>query len=273
MTLPRRTSRLAAGLGIAGASVLLLAAPAAADTSQATARAAFVSLLGAPVLDTGTAEAENDGTQDPVVDSSSTGVLGGQTLLTAGVLAQSARANPDGTSAACAGAVGSGGTIQIGEADDCTANIGTPDGVTLNLGGTGAAATLGADAIFAECTASTTGATGQANLINLELNGDPLVVTGGVDQSIDVGGLATVTVNEQTPIAGGGIRVVALRVVLLEGLTGTALAEIVIGEVTCGPNAVGPIVSIFSGPALPAAATGAAVVGVAFVVRRRRQTA
>jgi len=275
----RRTSRLTAGLGIAGATVLLLAGPAAADTSNATARAALVEVLGAPVLDTGTEVASSDGTGGDVLSSDSTSILGGQTLLVAGVLAQAALARANGTSAACAGAVGDGGTIQIGANNACTATIGTPGGVQVNLNA--GIATLGADAIYAECTATTAGETGFATLLNADilLLGAPLPIDVAVNPApntpvLNIPGIASLILNEQSPTPDGGLMVRALHLTLADNIvTGDPLGEVIIGEVTCGPNAVTGPISIFSGPALPLAATAAVGVGAVTIIRRRRQTA
>lgn len=280
MTFTRRTSRLAAGLGIAAAGVLLLAGPAAADTSQATANAAHVTLGSSSVLNTGQVAASNDGTGQVKTGSQTTSVLGTQTLLTAGVLAQDAVARNNGTSAACAGAVGSGGIIQVGAAGGCTTTIGTPAGVTVNL--SPGLATLGADAVFAQCAASSTGApTGSATIVNgnIFLLGAPLPIVlqanpAANGATINVPGIASVKLNEQITNANGSLTVNALHVTLLPNALGSSLADIVIGSVTCGPNAVAPGTPLFAGPALPAALAGAALVGgVAFTRRRRRLAA
>ncbi len=292
MNFIRGSSRLATGLAIAGTTVLLLAGPASADTSQARATAATVTLLNTSILDTGEVAASNDGTTETVTGQAGTVVLGGVTLLTAGVLAQDATAETNGTSAACAGAVGSGGSIQVGAALDCTANIGTPDGVTLDLGGAllpniipGLPAidnlfTLGADAIYAECTATTAGETGSATLVDANIflsilgitTPTPLDANPGPNTQINVLNLGVITTNEQINNPDGSLTVNALHIELLPTITGTTAADIIIGSVTCGPNAVTAPISLVSGPALPVALTATAAVG-AVVFLRRRQTA
>jgi hypothetical protein len=253
--------------------VLLLAGPAAADTSQARATAARVTLLNASVLDTGQVAASNDGSGEVKTGATSTTILAGQTLLTAGVFAQDATAGSDGTSAACAGAVGAGGLVQIGPSGGCTATIGTPDGVTVNLNP--GLATIGADAIYAECTATTAGETGRATLVdaNIFLLGTPLPIALATapapNQGLTVPNIASVVLNEQINNPDGSLTVNALHITLLGG----NLADIIVGSVTCGPNAVTPPVSIFAGPALPAAAAAAMAVGATVFVRRRRMAA
>ncbi len=277
-TLTRRTSRLAAGMGIAASAVILLAGPAAAThTSQARATAAIVEVLGASILDTGEVVATNDGTGNGQVKtgSNSTTVLAGQTLLTAGVLAQDAAAGDDGSSAACAGALGQGGIIQIGPAGGCVPTIGAPDGVTVNLNP--GLATLGADAIYAECTDTRDAApVGRATLVdaNIFLLGQPLPTTLATapapNQGLDIPGIASLVLNEQTTNADGSLTVNALHITLLaNAVTGSPAADIIIGSVTCGIPV--PDINIFAGPAIPMALTGAAVVGATFFIRRRRQ--
>jgi len=280
---------MAIGAGIAGTALLLAASPAAADTSTASATAASVKLGAAPILDTGAVVATNagpGGAGQVKTGAPTSTALGGQTLLTAGVLAQDASAtnvNDNGgnigLSAACAGAVGQGGVLQVGPGGGCVPTLGTPNGVNLNLNP--GLVTLGADAIFAQCTASSKGApTGSATLVNANIFvlGAALPISLSAaptpNQGVSVPGIASIILNEQIPLAGGGLTVNALHITLLGNvLTGQPVADIIVGSVTCGPNAIAPDVSIFSGPALPAAAAGAAVVGLTYVVRRRRQPA
>jgi len=302
MTILRRTSRLTAGLGIAGASLLLLAGPAAADTSQAQATAARVKVGTSTAVSTGPVSATNAGPGGPGEvppggSRSSVSVFPGLQLVTAGAFAQEARAlnvNDNGgnlgISYACAGALGGASAVlAIGANGSCTASNVAPGGVTVNLTpGTGLAS-LAADAVYARCTANSKGLpTGSSTIVNLSLGAlgiapIALVANGTVNQNplagvsaatLALANIASITMNEQTfspgPGAtnGGRITVRALHIVLLNDAS-----DIVIGEAICGPNAIALDVSIFSGPALPVAATGAAIVGVAFFVRRRRQAA
>jgi hypothetical protein len=281
MTFTRRSSRLLAGLGIAGTTVLLVAGPAAADTSQAKATAATVTLFNSSIVNTGQVTATNDGTvaaPGTVSGNGGTVVLPGQTLLSAGVLSQIAVANPNGTSAACAGAVGTNGVIQIGPNGVCTGTGGITGGVTVNLQGL---ATIRADVLLAQCTASSTGApTGSATIVNANafLLGAPLPIaitptTAANQGPINIPGLATVFLNEQVTNPDGSLTVNALHVQLLPGALGTTGADVVVGSVTCGPNAQTGAGSLFAGPALPVSLAGAAAVGGLTVLRRRRRLA
>lgn len=126
-------------IGAAGASAVILslmAGPAfAATVSQSRATALDGKLLGQTVVGTGTDTATNDGST-PIVTKSTTGTISalpGQTAVNTGVLAQTAVANDDGTSAACGGILGEGGTITIGQSGDCTPNDGTTTAL-INLG-------------------------------------------------------------------------------------------------------------------------------------------
>ena len=286
MTITRRTSRLAAGLGIAGAAVLLLASPAAADTSQATANAATLQLGGSPLATTGLCTSTNPGdgaATNTCGQSNNLSVLGTQTAIQAGLLVQQAVANGDGTSAACAGLVGPGGTIQIGAGGTCAVGgTPTPGGVVVDLGGLGV---VRADAILAQCTASSTG----GSTLGVQLVNATIALLGGTptpliseptpnSTPINLGPLATVTLNRQPaqvpPPPAGSVSTTALDLTVLGGLPGSPpLVRLTIGTVSCGPNAVTDPISIFAGPALPTALAGAALVGGTFFLRRRRSLA
>jgi hypothetical protein len=264
------------------AALLLVAAPAAlADTSQASGRAATLQLVGQPLVDTGVRAASNDGSGETVTGPTSPtlGVLGGQNVLAAGVLAQAARANNDGTSAACAGAVGAGGVIQIGDSGECTAQNGAPGGVVVNLA---PLTTLTADAIFASCTAASDGTTSatvsivngkvvtglpgaQTTLLNLPLNAAP-------NTGLSIPSVVTLMLNEQPANQEpGSITTTALHLQVLGALNGGA--DLKIGEVTCGPNASTNEIPTFVAKGLPLSAAVVGVVGTVWFVRRRRTSA
>jgi len=279
---------MATGLLVAGAS------PALADTSTASANAATLSLGGAPLVTTGTCTVTHPSNSGlpPVVCSPGTGagqttpalsLLGTQTAIQAGALVQQAVANPSppftstpATSAACAGLVGPGGTIQIGAGGTCTPI--TPGGVVIDLGGL---ATLRADAILAECTATSNpqGGTTNVQLVNAQIT----LLAGGViplasspaanTTVLGLGPLLTVTTNKQlTGALPGQVGTTALDVSVLGLVPGLPpLVHLTIGTVTCGPNAIAPDVPVIPLKGLPIALATVAGVGViALVVRRRR---
>ncbi|MQA32752.1 hypothetical protein [Modestobacter roseus] len=281
-----RSSLRRPGLVVAAAAtalVLLPAGTALADTSTATANAAWVTALGATVS-TGTESVRNDGSQATVTSTNGTGAtaLAGQSLITAGTFVQTARAFADGSSAACAGLVGSGGSLTVNDDGSCTVRAGT-GGVRLNLTGGLNAATVRADAITASCTAKAGGAvSGKASLANARV-----VVAGllplplasqaapntGVDVEVLGATVAKLVLNEQAVAADASsgtdrITVSALDVVVLSPAVTAA-----IGTVTCGGN-----VKVYPTPAVPlhAATSGGALAVLAAwallarrVVRRR----
>jgi hypothetical protein len=283
-----RILRVAVGVALAAAPVLLLAGPAAADTAQARAQGARVTTLGGPVAETGERVAIDDGlTGGQEVGSTNTGLPAGQTLITSGTFGQEARAGGDGTSAACAGAFGQGGGILDAPGDACVVVNGGPDGSLLvDLNQRGA---FQATAVYAECTATSGGApTGRTTLTDAVLslygffNGglhipvvwNPDPPPNDVVDFEDSTSYAAITFNEQIPIPGGGLTVNAVHMTLPPNQAeGLPQADIVIGSVTCGPNADTDKVPIFAGPALPAAVVGAAAVLGTWFARRRRRVA
>lgn len=128
--------RLASVVGaFALSTVAITPALAAAPVSQAGANAVTLSVAGS-ANGTGDATATNDGTTETKTgqETPPLSVLGGQDLLKAGVLAQEATAGSDGTSAACAGFAGDGGSVlNIGESrclspgDQVSATLGDLD--------------------------------------------------------------------------------------------------------------------------------------------------
>lgn len=128
------------GVIVAGLIAASTPAVAAGTVSQATAQAVNLN-LGAGALTVAESPtptvATNDGTGGNTVVHGNPAVsgLGGETFLTAGALAETAVANTDGSSYGCAGTVGQGGDIQIGQnGQTCTPQSGTTGGVTVDLG-------------------------------------------------------------------------------------------------------------------------------------------
>jgi hypothetical protein len=282
MTRPRSLAKKLVMVGTVGlAMAVFIASPAYADTSQSTASALQISLFGGGLASSGTTTASNDGTTETLTGTQfpTLAVLGGQTVLTAGVLGQVSRAFNDGTSAACAGVLGPNGVITVGPTLNCLV---TPDPVVLTLGVVGIATiSLQADAIYSNCSATSAPATatGSSTLVNarivstvlgidtplLSLAASPAPNTG-----INLPGILSLVLNGQVTGAGT-ISVNALQLTVLGG----SLAGVSIGSVTCGPNAVAPPV-----PAIPLAGAPIAFGIAAFAViaggivwRRRRLAA
>jgi hypothetical protein len=276
---PSNTGRRVGVVGAIAAVLLLVSAgPARADTSQASARAVSLTLFQQPVVDSGTATATNDGSGETKTGPTSPalGVLGAQSVLGAGVLAQNAVSRNDGTSAACAGVVGAGGIIQIGPAGDCAVSQASPGGVVLNLA---PLTTLTADAILAQCTAASNGTTTstvtivngkvttgtppvETTLLSLPLHADP-------NTGLSIPAVVTLMLNEQTsPPPAGSVATSALHLQLLGGL-GTG-ANLTIGAVACGPNASTNEIPTFVAKGLPLSALVVGGIGATVWVHRRR---
>jgi hypothetical protein len=267
----RLAGRAAAVLAMAGALLAFVATDAGADTSTATAQAINLTIGGGSLLSSGTNSASNPGGAPTVTvgSSPSLSILGVQTVVGAGVLVQTAVATGTGTSAACAGLVGGGGSIQIGPTGACTVIGATPNGVVLNLPGL---VTLTANAIIEECTASSTGPpTASAQLVNASLAvlGQPAVslpINPTAGQSVSAF-LLTLGLNVQTTPTAGEITGTALNLNVLN------LVNLSIGNVTCGPNAATAATSAFPAKSLPIVGGTLlvmAAVAVPLYVRRRR---
>ncbi|WP_434740501.1 choice-of-anchor P family protein [Micromonospora sp. SH-82] len=277
--LTRVATALVGGLAMA----VLAASPAMADTSQSTASALQISLLGGGLASSGSASATNDGTTESIsgnVNPPLT-VLGTQTVITAGVLGQAVRAFNDGTSAACAGVLGAGGSITIGAGGACTATPGAA--VNLVLGTNGLATiTLVADALYSSCTAtSSPSATGSASLVNarivstvlgipttlLSLPANPAPNTG-----LSIPGLLDLTLNGQTSSGTGQLTVTALNLTALGG----SLAGVTVGSAGCGPNAIAPpipVIPLAGAPIALGLSALAAGTGGGILLHRRRRAA
>jgi len=250
------TRRTCIALAAMAVVIVGAAGPALADTSLATAQAATVGLLGQPALSTGQVVASSDGTSQTRTGNRTPALslLGGQTLLTTGAAFQDAVANTDGTSAACAGVVGPNGTAQVGPNQTCVVS-GAPTGVVVNLG----AAVLRADVITAECTArsngTTTGgttlanaritdATGAVTLLALPANPAP-------NTALSLPGVVDLVLNRQSGGAGQ-LSVTALDLSVLGAVNSGA--QVRLGTVTCGPNALTAPIPLLSRAGLPVVA-------------------
>jgi hypothetical protein len=131
-------------------------------------------------------------------------------------------------------------TVNASTSGDTSTGSSTATGSLENLGVLGTALTgyaISADAIQATCTdnapAAPTGSTTVANLkvgtnsvLNVTLSSSDAPV------SLNIPNVASVVVNEHT-LSGGVLTINALHITLL----GAQAADIIIGHVTCGPNA------------------------------------
>lgn len=273
--LRRRAGRASVALALTSILGLAVAGPALADTSQATAQAATLVLLGQPTLSTGQVVASNDGTSQTKTGTTAPALslLGGVGALSTGALFQDAVANSNGTSAACAGVVGPNGTVQIGPAASCVVSQ-NPGGVVINLG----LVVIRADAITAGCAASSNGTTSTTvTLVNARVT-DPtgavtllsLPVNPAPGTGLNVAGVAGLTLNDQSSSAPGQVSVTALHLTLLSGVS--AGQELRLGTVTCGRNALTAPTSLVPAAGLPAAGATILAGAVLFWFVRRRSS-
>ncbi len=128
--------RLASTIGATVLTVMAVApAMAAAVVSQSGANAVTLSVAGNGT-GSGNVSATNDGTTEHTSGDATppVSILAGQSLFNGGVLAQEATARADGTSAACAGLAGPGGSVaEVGDSsclapgERVTATLGSLD--------------------------------------------------------------------------------------------------------------------------------------------------
>jgi hypothetical protein len=289
----RRTLQRAGALGaVLALSTVAWASPAlAGGMSQSTAQALNATLLGGTVASTGTSTAQNDGTL-PLVTKTFTNpiaALPGQTVANTGAVSQTANASNAATSSACAGLVGSGGALTIGNDGSCSlagatapllVNLGTATltGIPLPVN-----LRLAATAIYSQCTAGPSG-TGPYSASStlagvrllattagtLGLPGLNLDIPINIGSPIELGVLAPllkVAIN-QTSAVGPTSSATALSITAIGG----GLANVTIGKVTCGENA-----TVSDIPMVPLKGAGVAgltalVVGAGYLTLRRRTT-
>ncbi|GIG88498.1 choice-of-anchor P family protein [Plantactinospora endophytica] len=272
---------MAAAAGCTAA--LLAASPALADTSQVSASALNITLLGGSVASSGTFTANNtDGGSETTTGDSSPllSVLGSQNVITAGVLGQYGTALFGGVSRGCAGLLGTGGEFVVGADGTCTVDNGAEVDLVLGVVA-GATIALTADAIYATCEAtSAPTADGAASLVNaritstvlgiettlLNLSPNPAQNTG-----LTLPGLLNVVLNAQTSSGPGQIDVTALQIEAISGL----LVSLDVGNVVCGPNAIAPPIPVIplAGAPIAAGTLGLVAVGGFLRHRSRREAA
>jgi hypothetical protein len=287
----RRNGRRAyAGLQVAAAAVAITvfssATASAATLSQADASALQISALSVPLIPT--SHAVNDGTTstDTASLAGALPLLPGQNLANTGLYAQTAIANDDGTSAACAGIVGSGGSVQLGEGGSCDAST-TSGPAVINLpgftvAGTGFTFRLTASSLYAVCTAgpsdSTTGFSASSTLANVTLYARasvfgipgpeiaiPINANGSFSIPAPFNSVISLDVNK-VDATGPQTSATALHIGLGPN---SSIMSLDIGKVTCGDNALTNNV-----PMMPLSAAGglagtAALVGGSVYGRRR----
>lgn len=281
----RTTSKhVRSGLTVLLFGAVLITLTASQALAQVTVSTASANAIGGNLLSTGTCTATNDGsTAAPGTQTTGGSGIGctaggpdsnATATLAASVLVQTANADQDGTSAACAGVSGpGGGAIQVGPAGPCT---GITPGTSAGVNVLGSLVT--ANAIFSVCSATPAGATGSSTLANVNLGGTAgagglLTILGGLGSIVGLGAgagatltgagtlpvnpapnttitlaignlnIATLILNQQTTV-NGTLKVTALNLTLLgsfltalntnSGLLGGLLGGIGLGGVLAG---------------------------------------
>jgi hypothetical protein len=256
----------------------LAASPASADTASSKAQAIAVNLLNNanPAVGTGWRMATNDGSTTSYTGSAEPGLalLNGQNLLAAGALVQQAYAFNNGSSVACAGVVGAGGKIQVGDGGNCVVTDAPSGGVVINLPGL---LVLKADALMEQASAASGGTPkAQGTFLNatIQLLGGPvmpLALHPAVGDKIDLTPLIGVFLNTQSKHADGSVEAALIKIKVI----GDPALAANVGSVAAGPNAsTAPI------PVVPLAGIPLSVLIVGFVAyrgwwvpRRRRMAA
>ncbi|WP_270887034.1 hypothetical protein [Pedococcus sp. 5OH_020] len=263
------------------------AAAQAATVSQSTASAINVAALSTPLIPI--SKAVDDGSVPQVVSTLSGAIplLPGETLANTGVYSQTAIASSDGTSAACAGIVGTGGALTLGSDGTCTATTAGPAIVNLpsfSVLGTGYTFRIEASSLYSYCTAatadSTTGFSAGSTLANVKIiaqatvlgiPGPAVVIPIDVNQPASIpapfSSVLSVAVN-QVDTTGPTTSATALHIGLGPN---SSILSLDLGKVTCGGNALTQDVPMLPlGGAAVALGTAAVMTGTSYGIRRHR---
>jgi hypothetical protein len=227
-----RTKRLKAA-AVAGAVTLLAAtgvligggSPAGADVNSASGSAfgAFVSVAGLTVINQ-TGQASGSATLPATgypLDTGSLLPVSIPGVLSIGVSNAGTQASGLGTHE---------GTV-ISNATVASVVVG-PSAITL-------------DAVTSSCTANGDGATGTTELVGATAGGNPLITSPLANTVIDVPGIATITLNEQTPFPDPhtpgveDLEVNGAHIEVLPGVAGLAAVDIILAHSEChvaGPD-------------------------------------
>jgi hypothetical protein len=92
-----------------------------------------------------------------------------------------------------------------------------------------------ADAVQSQCRADTTGATGSTTIVNGQALGIPIAANPGPNTVIVVGGVGSITLNEQIKGPGNSITVNAVHI-RLNALAGTLTGDVIIAQSRCRAN-------------------------------------
>jgi hypothetical protein len=166
------------------------------------------------------------------------------------------------------GTLGQVGTLTATTAGDLTAGTSSATGSAANVALLNNALTgfpaVGATLISADCTADGSTLTGQSTFTNASIGGNAVVDIHPAANTklINLTGVLVVTLNEQTTNSGM-ITVNAVHVQLGPIINGQgSLADVIIGQATCGPNTPVASVAAFSFQDLPLILGGLALIVV-----------
>ena len=257
----RAAGRTAAALTVVAFIVTPFAGVAAAATgtpSSASAQALNVTTL--PVSTT-PETASNDGTQ-PLQEAGNNptlAIIPGESSLTAGVLQQTATANNNGDSSACAGLIGNGAQIQIGDNGICTYHPGAGELGGITLGGpTG----IVVDVALETCEATPSGTNYTTEVINLTLGGNPVAIPPGPYPANDFLIPSLIEVNRQVTNPDGSVTATALYIPPL---------GISIGNVICTSGAQTGVSSAFPTESWPIVLATLTTMGLVYLGWSRRK--
>ena len=102
------------------------------------------------------------------------------------------------------------------------------------------------DFLRAHSMATCTGVSGDSEIVNLQMNGQSIAVSGQPNQTVSVPGVLTLVINEETSSSGGGtnsITVNALDLTLLNGIG--IIVSSAHSDITCGSNQPTPTAKDF----------------------------
>lgn len=261
---------------LAAASALTMltnAAANAATVSQSDASAIQIAALSVPLIPD--SNAVNDGSTSQVIETLQGAIplLPGENLVNTGVYSQTSIANSDGTSAACAGIVGTGGALTLGNDGTCTAT-GTTGPAIVNLpsfsvAGTGFTFRIEASSLYSYCTAGpadgTSGFSAGSTLANVTLvaqatvlgiPGPAVRIPINLNQPVSIpapfNSVISLDLN-QVDTTGPQTSATALHIGLGPN---SSIASIDLGKTVCGSNAVTADV-----PTVPLSPAGIAAAG------------
>lgn len=256
----RVAGRTAAALSVVAFGFMPFSGVAFASGTASSASANALNMTSIPIT-TGTETASNDGTQplQEAGDTPALSILPTEGSLTAGVLQQTATAANDGDSSACAGLIGNGAEIQIGDNGICTYNPGNGELGGITIGGpTGIVVNIALET----CEATPTGTTYTTQLVGLSIAGNAASIPPQPIPVNDVLIPSLVELNRQVKNTDGTTTATALYVPAL---------DLSIGSVTCTSGAQTGVSSAFPVESWPIVLGTLVVMGLVYLGWSRRK--